>query len=41
MWEKLGVGMFFLVSTVALTFVIIGLSSFMERLYKRNNRNNK
>lgn len=39
MWNKLGIGMFFLVSTAVCTFIIIGLSSFMERLYKRNNRN--
>ncbi|MDP2682724.1 MAG: hypothetical protein Q8P28_07965 [Deltaproteobacteria bacterium] len=39
MWNKLGIGIFFIVATAAFTFGIIGLSSLMERLYKRNNRN--
>jgi len=39
MWEKFGIGMFFLGSTAICTFAILGLSIFMERLYKRNNRN--
>lgn len=39
MWNKLGIGIFFIVATTVITFGIIGLSSLMERLYKRNNRN--
>lgn len=39
MWEKFGIGMFFLGFTAICTFIIAGLSIFMERLYKRNNRN--
>ncbi len=38
MWDKFGIGIFFVVVTGAITFAIIGLSSFMERLYKRNNK---
>jgi len=41
MWENFGIGLFFLGSTAICTVVILGLSIFMERLYKRNNGNNK
>jgi hypothetical protein len=38
MLDKFGIGIFFVVVTAAITFAIIGLSSFMERLYKKNNK---
>ncbi len=38
MWDKLGIGIFFVVTTAAIMFTIIGLSSFMERLYKKKNK---
>lgn len=38
MWDKLGIGIFFVIATAAITFAIIGLSSFMERVYKKNNK---
>ena len=37
MWGKFGIGIFFVVTTAIITFAIIGLSSFMERLYKKTN----
>ncbi len=38
MWDKAGIGIFIIVTTAAITFAIIGLSSFMERLYKRKDK---
>lgn len=40
MWDKLGIGIFFVVVTAIITFGIMGLSSFMERLYKKGNKRN-
>jgi hypothetical protein len=38
MWDKLGIGIFFVVTTAAITFAMIGLSNFMERLYKKKGK---
>jgi len=38
MWQKFGIGIFFIVVTALITFGIIGLSSFMENLYKKGNK---
>ena len=38
MWDKVGIGIFFVVTTAAITFAMIGLSSFMERLYKKKGK---
>jgi len=38
MWEKFGIGIFFIVVTAIITFGIMGLSSFMEKLYKKSNK---
>lgn len=38
MWDKAGIGLFILVTTAAITLAIVGLSSFMERLYKRKDK---
>ena len=38
MWDKAGIGIFIIVTTAAITFSLIGLSSFMERLYKRKDK---
>jgi hypothetical protein len=36
MLEKFGIGIFFAAATALITFAIIGLAMFMERLYKKN-----
>lgn len=36
MIEKFGIGIFFVVTIAIVTFGIIGLAAFMERLYKKN-----
>lgn len=38
MWNRVGIGIFFVATTAAITFAIIGLSAFMERLYQKNKR---
>ena len=38
MWEKFGIGIFFIAVTAIITFGIMGLSSFMEKLYKKGNK---
>ncbi len=38
MIEKFGIGIFFVVTTALITFSIIGLAAFMERLYKKNKK---
>ncbi|MEK6583909.1 MAG: hypothetical protein AABY66_03535 [Nitrospirota bacterium] len=38
MWDKFGIGIFFVVVTAIITFGIMGLSTFMERLYKKGNK---
>ena len=38
MWDKFGIGIFFVVTTGAITFAMIGLASFMERLYKKKGK---
>ncbi len=38
MWERFGIGIFFVVVTVIITFGMIVLSSFMEGLYKKGNK---
>lgn len=38
MWDKVGIGIFLIVTTAAITFAIIGLSSFMERIYNRKDK---
>lgn len=38
MLEKFGIGIFFAATTAIITFGIIGLTVFMERLYKKNNK---
>lgn len=38
MLEKFGIGIFFAAATTIITFGIIGLTVFMERLYKKNNK---
>lgn len=38
MWNRVGIGIFFIVSTTIIMFAIIGLSGFMERLYKRKDK---
>lgn len=38
MFERIGIGIFFIVVTVIITFGIMGLSSFMERVYRKGNK---
>ena len=38
MFERIGIGIFIIVVTVVITFGIMGLSSFMERVYKKGDK---
>lgn len=38
MLQRLGIGVFFVIVTAIITFGIMGVSSYMENLYKRTNK---
>jgi hypothetical protein len=37
-WDRIGIGIFLIVAIAIITFGIIGLATFMEKLYKRGTK---